>query len=220
VAVVKLSQVAQLGFVVVAALAVYGFVSTARDAEGRRACGALCALKPNYAARNRLAPDFELLNMTGGRTRLSEYRGKVVILNFWTKTCQPCLEEMPSLAELGKLLHGRRDIALVTVTTDDSPEDARATMKSVLGGDPPFAVLIDPEGKFVNDRFGTKLYPETWFIDADGIIRARFDGARDWAEPVVIDLAESLRAPLSCEVEFLRAQPRGAQAPLCDGFSS
>jgi peroxiredoxin len=217
---VKVAHAAQLGFVVIAGLAVYGFVSTARDAEGRRACGAMCALRPNYAGRNRVAPDFELANMNGGKTRLSDYRGKVVILNFWTKTCQPCLEEMPSLAELGKLLQGRRDVALVTITTDDNAEDARGTMKSVLGGDPPFAVLIDPEGAIVTGKFGTKLYPETWFIDGDGVIRARFDGARDWAEPVIIDLAESLRAPLSCGVEFSRAQPRGELAGLCDGFSS
>jgi thiol-disulfide isomerase/thioredoxin len=217
---VKLAQAAQLGFVVVAALAVYGFVSTARDAEGRRACGSVCALKPNYAARNRRVPEFQLDALSGGKVRMSDYRGKVVILNFWTKTCQPCLEEMPSLAELGKLLRTRPDIALVTITTDDSVEDARGTLKSILGGDPPFAVLVDPDGEVVSGKFGTKLYPETWFIDADGIIRARFDGARDWSQPVVLEMAESLAAPLACEIEFSKAKPLGPMAGLCDAFGS
>jgi thiol-disulfide isomerase/thioredoxin len=217
---VKLAQAAQLGFVAIAALAIYGFVSTARDAEARRACGAMCGLRPNYAARNRRAPDFELPTLAGGKARLSDYRGKVVILNFWTKTCQPCLEEMPSIANLAKILGNRSDIALVTITTDDTAEDVKGTLSAVLGGMPPFQVLIDAEGAIVNGKFGTKLYPETWFIDPQGIIRVRFDGSRDWAEPIVVELAESLRSPLSCEIEFTRAKPAGPLAGLCENFGS
>ena len=93
------SQVAQLGVIIFAAMGVYGFVAAARDGEVRRDCSALCALKPAYAARNRTAPDFELPALSGGKRRLSSYRGKSVILNFWTKNCRPCLEEMPSLAK-------------------------------------------------------------------------------------------------------------------------
>ncbi|MGC4090547.1 MAG: hypothetical protein QM756_22295 [Polyangiaceae bacterium] len=74
------SQLAQVGVIAFAAVGVYGFVATARDGETRRACSALCALKPNYAARNRLAPDFELPALSGGKLRLSAYRGKTVIL--------------------------------------------------------------------------------------------------------------------------------------------
>jgi peroxiredoxin len=178
----------------------------------------MCGLRPNYAARDRRAPDFELPTLTGGKARLSDYHGKVVILNFWTKNCQPCLEEMSSLVDLAKLVNTRQNMALVTITTDDSAEDARATLKSVIGGDPPFQVLIDPDGAIVTGKFGTKLYPETWFIDGEGVIRARFDGARDWAEPIVIEMAESLRAPLGCGVQFTRAHPEGALAGICDTF--
>src|SRR5690606_34830923 len=95
-------HIAQLGFIVLASLGVYGFVAAASDGESRRACAALCALRPNYAGNNRLAPDFELPELKGGKVRLSSFRGKTVIVNFWTKTCQPCLEEMPSLANLAK----------------------------------------------------------------------------------------------------------------------
>lgn len=216
----KFAQAAQLGFAVIAAISVYGFISTARDAEARRACGAFCSLRPAYAARDRRAPDFVLPNMKGGHTRLSEYRGRVVILNFWTKSCQPCLEEMPSLADLAKLLSSRPEIKLLTVTTDDSAEDARATLRSVLGGDPPFPVLIDSEAAVVSSKFGTKLYPETWFIDPDGIIRARFDGSRDWAAPIVLELAENLRSPLACDIEFSASGPTGPRATLCGSFGA
>lgn len=213
---VKPAQLAQLVVVAMAAFGVYSFARTARDGEARRVCTSLCALGPSYAGRNRLAPDFELPSLTGEKVRLSSFRGKVVILNFWTKTCRPCLEEMPSLAELGKIVNTHQDIALVTISTDDSAEDVRGTLKSVLGTDtPPFVVLIDEDAKVVGDSFGTKLYPETWFIDPKGVVRARVDGARSWDGSIPVGFAESLKDPYACEIGFQRGRAIGEQASLC-----
>ncbi|MBI3202247.1 MAG: TlpA family protein disulfide reductase [Myxococcales bacterium] len=213
---VKPAQLAQLVVVAVAAFGVYSFARTARDGEARRVCTALCALSPNYAGRNRLAPDFELPSLTGEKVRLSSFRGKVVILNFWTKTCRPCLEEMPSLAELGQVVKTHKNIALVTVSTDDGAEDVRGTLKSVLGTDnPPFVVLIDEDSKIVGDTFGTKLFPETWFIDPAGVIRARVDGARSWDGSIPVGFAQSLADPYACEIGFSRGRPTGEHASLC-----
>jgi thiol-disulfide isomerase/thioredoxin len=212
---VKAAQLAQLVLVVVAALAVYGFVSTWKDAERRRLCSPLCGMKPNYAAENRRAPAFELESLGGGKVSLSQYRGKVVILNFWTKTCPPCLQEMPSLVELAKVLEGNERVELLTICTDDTKEEARDTLQSVLGGMPPFQVLMDPDATIVAGKYGTKLYPETWFIDPRGVIRARFDGPRDWAEALTIDFAESLLDPMSCQIPFTSGAPRGEHAALC-----
>lgn len=212
---VRFPQIAQIGFVVFAAVGVYGFVAAARDGESRRACSALCALRPNYAARNRLAPDFDLPKVGGGKVRLSAYRGKTVILNFWTKTCRPCLEEMPSLAKLGQALKDHPDVVLITVSTDDTLEDARDTMKSVLGTDAPFIIGLDPDAAIVGEKYGTKLYPETWFVDPKGVIRARFDGARDWANALSVDLAESLRGPKTCEVVFGRGELKADEQGVC-----
>lgn len=213
---VKAASLAQLLFVVAAAAAVHGFVRTGIDAERRSSCSALCALKPDYAARNRRAPDFALPTLRGGNFRLSEHRGQVIILNFWTKSCRPCLEEMPSLVDLGRMLGDRDDLQLVTISTDESAEDIATTLKSVGITDPPFEVLIDSDAQVVTGKFGTKLFPETWFIDPDGIIRARFDGARDWGEALPASLAESLAGPSSCSVEFMRGAPRGGQGYVCE----
>lgn len=214
------AKIAQITCIGLAALGVYSFVSTARDGETRRACTPLCAMRPDYAARNRLAPDFELPKLGGGTARLSSYRGKTVILNFWTKTCRPCLEEMPSLASLAKALAFHPEIALVTVSTDESAEDARETLKSVLGGaEPPFTVMIDPEFKIVRDTFGTKLYPETWFIDPSGVIRARVDGGREWNPSLTIDLAQSFSAPMQCGIEYRERKPEGPFAGICGELS-
>lgn len=207
---------AEFVFIALAAAGVYGFVTAAKDGETRRACTALCAMRPDYAGRNRLAPDFELTSIKGEKVSLSSFRGKTVIINFWTKTCRPCLEEMPAIANLAKALKAHPDIVLLTISTDESAEDARNTMKSVLGGgEPPFPVLMDPEAKVVTDKYGTKLFPETWFIDKKGIIRARFDGVRDWASALTVDLAKSLSAPIPCEVTFTKGRPTGEYAGLC-----
>jgi peroxiredoxin len=210
----------ELVFIGCAAVGVYGFVSAAKDGETRRSCTSMCALGPAYAARNRIAPDFELPSINGGKVKLSSFRGKVVILNFWTKTCRPCLEEMPSISDLAKALRAHPNVVLLTITTDESAADARDTMKSVLGGgDPPFEVLVDSESNVVRDKYGTKLFPETWFIDKEGIIRARFDGGRSWASPLTIDLAESLNNPITCNVSFESGEPRGPMASLCGEFA-
>ena len=210
------AKAAQLTCIVLAALGVYGFVSAAREGETRRACTPLCAMHPDYAARNRLAPDFELPKVGGGTAKLSNYRGKIVILNFWTKTCRPCLEEMPAIAGLGKALAPHPDMVLLTVTTDDSVEDARDTLKSVLGGtEPPFVVMVDPDSKVVAGKFGTKLFPETWFIDRAGVIRGRVDGARDWNAALTLDLLRSFDDPIQCGVQFHERQPQGPFASIC-----
>jgi peroxiredoxin len=214
---VKPAALVQLAFIVLAGIAVFAFVSMARDAETRRACVPICAMRPSYAARNRLAPDFELMSDDGAKVRLSQFRGKTIVLNFWTTTCQPCLEEMPSLADLARVLRRRNDVALLTVSTDATKEIAMSALQTLLREPkPPFPVLFDPESTVVRDKFGTTLYPETWIIDPKGVIRARFDGARDWSNAMVLDLIESFERPLACGVEFESSRPSGAQATMCD----
>jgi peroxiredoxin len=198
----RLASIAQAAFILVAAFAVYSFVAAARDAEQRRVCTPLCHLRPTYAARNRIAPDFELATLSQGKVRLSQYRGKVVVLNFWTKNCRPCLEEMPALADLARALKGNPNVVVLTVSTDESVEDARGTLRSVLAADVPFITAVDPGSDVVAGKFGTKLYPETWIIDPEGVIRARFDGPRDWASPLVHDLIEQVADPIACRARF------------------
>ncbi len=215
--VMKNAHMAQLAFTVVAAVGVYSFLTTARDGERRSLCTPSCALRPNYANSNKLAPDFELPTLDGTTKKLSDYRGKVVVLNFWTKTCRPCLEEMPSLADFARVLkNAGPDLEVLTVTTDETAQDAHDTLVSVLNGEPPFVTFVDAENSVVADRFGTKLYPETWFIDKQGVIRARFDGARDWMKPLHLEFAESLRGPIQCAIDFAEQNPSGPLAGMCN----
>jgi peroxiredoxin len=211
--------IAHLVFVVLAAVAVYSFVSVAKEGELRRRCTPTCLLRPNYTAYEKKAPSFTLKDTQGRDVSLESYRGKVVVLNFWTKTCGPCLEEMPEIADLSRILKPLNDVAVLTVSTDDTAQEATDTLKSVLREPPPFPVLMDPDAKIVKGAFGTTLYPETWIIDKDGVIRARFDGAREWSNATVVELVNHIRAGGYCPVQARNGKFVGDSVRLCEGLS-
>lgn len=207
--------IAQVAFIGIAAVGVYSFVGAAQRDMRRTSCTALCRLGPAYAGGDRSAPDFELPDMDGKPVRLSSYRGKIVVLNFWTKTCDPCKKEMPSIAELARISQNRSDFVVLTVSTDDGPAAVKDTLKVLLdGADPPFPVLFDPDLNVVGSRYGTRLFPETWIIDRDGVIRARFDGEKNWSSSLVVEVVEKLGRG-ACPMEFSNNKPHGPYAGAC-----
>ncbi len=205
------SWIAQLAFAAVAGLIVFGFVDMAKQAETRRSCEPLIQLRPRYLGADRSAPDFTLTDATGKQVSLSSFRGKVVILHFWTKTCGPCLQELPELAHFAERIKNEKDVVILTVTIDDGPTAVSDVWASLFGGKlPPFPVLFDPEAKVVRDLYGTSQYPETWLIDPQGIIRARFDGIPlggencevAWRGSLLISALDAIRSPVACPVTF------------------
>jgi peroxiredoxin len=137
-------------------------------------------------SRDRRMPNFALQTRGGDRWSMRAQRGTVVVLNFWSITCPPCLEEMPSLVELAELLEGRDDISLVAVSTDRNWQ----AVDSAVPPESKLTVLLDPGGEIARNRLGTRLYPETWVVDRDGVIRLRVDGARDWSSALVMNVLE------------------------------
>ncbi len=214
-----LPVLAQVGFVIVAALFVYGFVAVTKEGETRHVCGAPCYLHPDYLAAERRAPSFSLKDMQGKSVTLESLKGKVVVLNFWTKTCGPCLEEMPELAEFAKVVRDRPDVAVLAVSTDEGPDDVKPTLQTVLREPPPFTVLFDPDLAVVRDKYGTRLFPETWFIDKEGVIRARFDGARDWTNPLFVNFVDALRSGQYCPVKIDGRTLSGRAGTICEEMS-
>jgi peroxiredoxin len=214
-----LGPVAHMAFVVVAAIGVYAFVSVAKEGEARRRCSAVCLLKPTYAGYERKAPSFTLKDVKGHDISLDSYRGKVVVMNFWTKTCAPCMEEMPEIADLARILKPMNDVALITVSTDETAKEALDALKMVLREEPPFPVLMDPDAKNVGGKYGTSLFPETWIIDKKGVIRARFDGAREWSNAAVVQLVDQIRGGGYCEIQARDGKFIGKEAAVCETIS-
>jgi len=213
------APVLHLLFVAAAAVGVYSFVSVAKEAETRRRCAPTCLLRPNYAGYERKAPSFVLKDTKGNNVSLESYRGKVVVLNFWTKTCGPCMEEMPEIADLARIVKPMEDVAVLTISTDETGEEATQTLKAVLKEEAPFPILMDPDLKVVREKFGTSLYPETWIIDKNGIIRARFDGAREWSNATVVQLVEQIRTGGYCPAQARDGKFVGDSVRLCESVT-
>jgi peroxiredoxin len=141
----------------------------------------------HYLGDGLLAPDFKLQDKDGQPWSLRDHRGKVVVMNFWTITCQPCVEEMPSLITLADIAKRRSDVEVVTVTSDKD-------WQAVAPLFPPrskLKILFDPSRSVIQGKYGTKLYPETWIIDAQGVVRMRIDGPRDWGSALTLAAIES-----------------------------
>jgi cytochrome c biogenesis protein CcmG/thiol:disulfide interchange protein DsbE len=123
------------------------------------------------------APDFTVHN--GSQTiRLSQFRGKIVILNFWATWCAPCIDELPSLQELQKQ---RPDIQVLAVSIDDDPAAYAAFLKQY-----DINLLAVRDGsQGANLKFGSVRVPETFVIDRSGVVRRKFIGAQQWTNPEI-----------------------------------
>jgi peroxiredoxin len=129
------------------------------------------------------APLFSLPRLDGGApVRLSDLRGKVVLLNFWATWCKPCEDEMPAMQRLYEGLAGT-DFEMLAVSLDAERAPVEAFQER-LGLS--FPILHDP-AKAVSEAYQTYRYPESYLIDRDGRILARYIGPRDWDAAVYRD---------------------------------
>ena len=118
-----------------------------------------------------LAPDFVLQSTAGVTRKLSNFRGKVVLVNLWSTWCPPCIEEMPVLDRLAAEYSGK-GLVVVGVAGD---EDPRAVHDFLANSPVKFEVLLDPGGA-IGTRYGITGYPETFFIDRQGRLSEKLIG--------------------------------------------
>jgi len=118
-----------------------------------------------------LVPDFVLPRLDGKVQKLSNYRGKVVMLNLWATWCPPCIAEMPLLNDLADR-YSEKGLALVGIAGDENADDVRAFVQETPLH---FDVLLDPHGA-VGTEYGITGYPETFLIDREGKLLAKFIG--------------------------------------------
>ena len=128
------------------------------------------------------APDFALKSLDGENLRLSEFRGEVVMINFWATWCGPCRQEMPLLEELYRR-YKKVGFRLLGVNIDDDLRSA-VKMVDVLGVS--FPVLLD-ERKQVSRLYDVNAMPATLLIDRSGIVRYIHHGYRSGYEQSYVD---------------------------------
>lgn len=134
------------------------------------------------AQANQKAPDFTLEDMQGNKVSLSDFEGKVVIINFWATWCPPCIEEMPSMEKLQERFKGE-DFVLLAVNVE---ENSRKIVERFLKKNPfSFPVLLD-EDAVVQQIYGAYRFPETVIVGRNGDVVARIVGGRNWMDPEIL----------------------------------
>ena len=131
------------------------------------------------------APEFELATLSNDQTKLSDFKGKPVILNFWATWCGPCRVEMPILEDLYKT--HQTDLAILAVNFD---EEAQTVQDFIGEYGLTFPVLLDPGG-LVTEKYRVIGMPTTYFLDNKGIVRAVHIGTL--SEKSLIDYLNLIR---------------------------
>jgi len=145
-----------------------------------------CTKREVPAAEGNPAPDFTLKDLSGRPVQLSSLKGKVVVLNFWATWCPPCREEIPSMVRLNQAMQGK-PFQMLAVSIDEGGRDAVGAFFRKSGVVLP--ALLDSDSK-VARRYGTTGVPETFVIDAKGVILKKVIGAMDWSSPQVLAALE------------------------------
>jgi peroxiredoxin len=133
------------------------------------------------------APDFALKSSSGENLRLSEYRGDVVMINFWATWCGPCRQEMPLLDEL-YTRYERVGFNLLGVNIDD---DSRRAMQMIEELGVNFPVLFDAQ-KEVSKLYDVEAMPVTVLVDREGNVRYVHHGYKPGYEDKYLDQVRSL----------------------------
>lgn len=135
------------------------------------------------------ASDFELQDMDEETVKLSDYRGKVVLLNFWATWCPPCIREMPSMERLHQQVNAE-DFKVIAVNQMEDADEVFA-FTGQLEIDPTFEILFDKTSS-VSQEYSVRGLPTTYLIDKKGKIRYRAVGGREFDHAEVIKLINNL----------------------------
>lgn len=150
-------------------IAILGMLATGKYLDRNRKRG---AIKLVGDVRGLRAPNFELTTLDGKRVKLSDYRGKAVLLNFWATWCSPCKVEMPWFVELQKQ-YGNDGLVILGVAMDDSDTPKIARFASEMGVNYPVLLGTDQ----VSEEYGNvEFLPTSFYIDREGKIIGKGTG--------------------------------------------
>jgi peroxiredoxin len=148
---------------------------------------ALPSVQSNAVAISEEAPDFTLKSLEGTNLRLEEYRGQVVLINFWASWCGPCRQEMPLLDRL----HHRYEDAGFAVLGVNVEGEAEPAQEIVDKTNVTFPVLIDEDQK-VSEMYNLEAMPSTVVVDRDGVIRYIHRGYKPGDEAKYVEIVKAL----------------------------
>jgi len=124
------------------------------------------------------APDFSLQDMAGNPVGLADFRGQVLVVNFWATWCPPCRKEMPSIEKGARWLE-RFNGRFIAINMGEKPEAIRRFLKNQPLD---LQILLDPNADTAAD-WGVEGLPVTFVVDPEGRIVYKALGAREWDDP-------------------------------------
>ncbi len=134
------------------------------------------------------APEFVLGDIDGNTHRMSDYRGQVVVLNFWATWCPPCREEMPSMERAWQKVRGTGIVILAVNVGED--ED---TIFEFTGNYPvSFPLLMDREAGVIGEYRVVGL-PTTYIVSPEGLVTHKTVGTREWDDEALLDELRAMR---------------------------
>ena len=132
------------------------------------------------------AKDFQGFAFNGAKERLSQYRGKPILLNFWASWCVPCLKEMPDMEKVHLALSKVGFVVLGVAMGEDAEK-----VKKFLDKYPfTFPIIADPNME-ISEMYGVRNLPITYLIDSSGYIYARAIGPREWGDDRLLEYFKS-----------------------------
>ena len=118
------------------------------------------------------APEITLKDLQGQEVRLSDLRGKIVLLNFWATWCKPCKDEMPAMQASYDKLRGQ---GLVVLAVNEL-EDTEKVIEHIRSHGHTFTVVMDHDNRVAN-RYGVVGLPASFIVDRQGIVREQIFGS-------------------------------------------
>lgn len=122
------------------------------------------------------APEFTVTTDNGRPVSVSQFGGKLLVLNFWASWCQPCVEETPSLSAFAEQ-YKNKGVVVLGVSVDKDPQ---AYQRFVERFHPAFLTARDLK---IHEEYGTFVYPESYVIDLSGRVLRKYAEAKNWMDP-------------------------------------
>jgi cytochrome c biogenesis protein CcmG, thiol:disulfide interchange protein DsbE len=158
--------------------------------------GTACYRGPKPGGIDRPAPNFTVQD-SDRTVSLDQFRGKIVVLNFWASWCPPCVEELPSLMQLQTQLQ-TKGVVVVGISVDADSADYQKFLKehnvNFLTVRDPGEQTKDNTGVVaqVSSKYGTFRFPETYIIDRQGTLRRKLIGAVNFTQPEIMEYLSRL----------------------------